>query len=67
MTETTADRVHYNFGDGGGYIIYITIKNGSEAKIIGKLDAIERIVAALEDAGFTYNETIETWDEGFYT
>lgn len=48
------------------FSIFVTIKNGKEAKVIGNLDAIERIVSVLEAADFKFNEKIETYDEGFY-
>jgi hypothetical protein len=49
------------------YRISFTAKDGSEAEIKGALRAIAAIEAAFVRAGISFNEKIETWDEGFYT
>ena len=46
--------------------IYATLKDGAVIEIMGESAALDSMIELLEASGFTYNEHIETWDEGFY-
>ena len=48
------------------YRMSFTAKDGTEASIVGHVNALEAIEKAFEKAGIKYNDDIETWDEGFY-
>lgn len=45
---------------------YLTAEDGSSATISGDIEAVTAIERALEKAGARYNESVGTWDFGFY-
>lgn len=48
------------------YTIYVTAADGSSARIVGDVAAVEAITAVLDAAGIRYDEQVETYDFGFY-
>lgn len=48
------------------YTIYVTAENGDVAKVTGPQAAIDAVIAALKARGIWFNETVQTWDCGFY-
>lgn len=49
------------------YSVIATTSEGHAIKLISESsEALDRIIEALEDYGFEYNESVDCWDEGFY-
>jgi hypothetical protein len=46
--------------------IYFTAKNGADAQITGDSEAIDAIEKIFKKAGVRWNDSVETWDAGFY-
>ncbi len=47
--------------------IYFTAQDGSTAEISGDQNALDAIEKLFEESGVKFNETLETWDAGFYS
>jgi hypothetical protein len=49
------------------FAVYVTGADGSEAKVIGQGKALDSLERALAFMGARWNNSVETWDFGYYS
>ena len=48
-------------------IAYVTDIHGNVCQLSGQPELLARLIQLLEQHGFAYNDTVQCYDEGFYS